>query len=97
MEAGNFADAIALLDKSLRMNRQIMGEAHESNAQILMVLGSVCTKCEEYDRGVSSLQDALQILQKNPDQQKREADCNLELALAFQKSQEFSEAISHQK
>ena len=83
MEAGNYQDALALLDKSLRMNRQIMGETHESNAQILMVIGSVCSKCQEYDRAVRSLTDALQILSFSQSSDQRQVECNLELALAF--------------
>jgi hypothetical protein len=39
MEAGNFKDALSLLEKSLKMNRQIMGDTHESNGQIYMVMG----------------------------------------------------------
>jgi hypothetical protein len=39
MEAGNYKDALSLLDKSLKMNKQIMGENDSSNSQILMVIG----------------------------------------------------------
>jgi tetratricopeptide (TPR) repeat protein len=38
MEAGNFKDALSLLEKSHKMNKQIMGERDESNGQILMVV-----------------------------------------------------------
>jgi hypothetical protein len=39
MEAGNYKDALSLLEKSLKMNKQILGETHASNAQILLVIG----------------------------------------------------------
>ena len=32
MEAGNFKDALSLLEKSLKMNKQVLGEDHPSNA-----------------------------------------------------------------
>jgi hypothetical protein len=35
MEAGNYKDALSLLEKSLKMNKQILGENHASNGQIL--------------------------------------------------------------
>ena len=38
MEAGNFKDALNLLDKSLRMNKQVLGEDHVSNANIYTVI-----------------------------------------------------------
>ena len=41
MEAGNYKDALSLLDKSLKMNKQILGETHPSNGQILQVIGQV--------------------------------------------------------
>jgi tetratricopeptide (TPR) repeat protein len=44
MEAGNFKDALSLLEKSLKMNKQIMGENDSSNSQILMVIGQVCLR-----------------------------------------------------
>lgn len=31
MEAGNFKDALSLLEKSLKMNKQILGETNPSN------------------------------------------------------------------
>ena len=41
MEAGNYRDALSLLDKSLKMNKQVMGDQHPTNAQICMVIGQV--------------------------------------------------------
>jgi hypothetical protein len=38
MEAGNLQDALGLLEKSLKMNKTILGEEHISNASIYTVL-----------------------------------------------------------
>jgi hypothetical protein len=32
MEAGNYKDALSLLDKSLKMNKTVMGDQHPTNA-----------------------------------------------------------------
>ena len=52
MEAGNFKDALSLLEKSHKMNKQIMGERDESNGQILMVVGQVCVRQGQFDKAV---------------------------------------------
>jgi hypothetical protein len=44
MEAGNLKDALELLDKSLTMNKKILGEDHISNASIYQVLSQVYAK-----------------------------------------------------
>ena len=49
MEAGNFKDALSLLEKSLKMSHQVMGEDHVDNCDIYSVMASVYTKMKEYD------------------------------------------------
>jgi hypothetical protein len=41
MEAGNFKDALSLLEKSLKMNKQVLGEDHHTNCDIYMVMAEV--------------------------------------------------------
>jgi tetratricopeptide (TPR) repeat protein len=41
MEAGNFKDALNLLDKSLTMNYQLEGQDHISNCDILLLISQV--------------------------------------------------------
>lgn len=55
MEAGNYKDALSLLEKSLKMNKQIMGERDESNGQILMVIGQVCVRQSQFDKAINSI------------------------------------------
>jgi len=65
MEAGNYKDALSLLEKSLKMNRQIMGESHPSNAQIYMVIAQVYTKQKDYERALSVLFDSWEMYENN--------------------------------
>lgn len=55
MEAGNFKDALSLLDKSLKMNKQIMGESDPSNGQINLVISQVYTRMKDFERALSVL------------------------------------------
>ncbi len=41
MEAGNYKDALSLLEKSLKMNKQVQGEDHPSNCTILIAMSHV--------------------------------------------------------
>ena len=61
MEAGNFKDALSLLEKSHKMNKQIMGEKDESNGQILMVIGQVCVRQSQFERAINSIKLATEI------------------------------------
>lgn len=62
MEAGNYKDALSLLEKSHKMNKQIMGEKDESNGQILMVVGQVCTRQGQFEKAIASIKQALDII-----------------------------------
>lgn len=44
MEAGNYKDALSLLEKSLKMNVEVLGGDHMSNAAIFVVVSNVYTK-----------------------------------------------------
>ena len=61
MEAGNFKDALSLLDKSLKMNVEVLGGDHMSNAQIFTVVANVYAKQKEYQKAISQLQKVEQI------------------------------------
>lgn len=52
MEAGNYKDAISLLEKSLKMNIEVLGGDHMSNAQIFTVVGNVYAKQKEYEKAL---------------------------------------------
>lgn len=55
MEAGNYKDALSLLEKSLKMNMEVLGGDHMSNAQIFTVVSNVYTKQREYEKAFSQL------------------------------------------
>lgn len=44
MEAGNYKDSLSLLEKSLKMNVEILGGNHMSNAAIFTVVSNVYSK-----------------------------------------------------
>lgn len=97
MEAGNYKDALSLLEKSHKMNKQIMGEKDESNGQILMVVGQVCVRQQQFDRAIKSIQQALEIIQDaNGPQSEQVGNCYLELANAYLKAKQVAEAIEYQ-
>ena len=52
MEAGNFKDALSLLEKSLKMNMEVLGGDHMSNAQIFTVVSNVYTKQRDYEKAI---------------------------------------------
>lgn len=52
MEAGNFKDALSLLEKSLKMNVEVLGGDHMSNAAIFTVVSQVYAKQKDYDKAI---------------------------------------------
>jgi tetratricopeptide (TPR) repeat protein len=56
MEAGNYKDALSLLDKSLKMNVEVLGGDHMSNAQIFTVVSNVYSKQKEYEKALKELE-----------------------------------------
>jgi tetratricopeptide (TPR) repeat protein len=61
MEAGNFKDALNLLDKSLNMNYQLEGQEHISNCDILILISQVWFKRKEFDKALEALRKILSI------------------------------------
>jgi hypothetical protein len=55
MEAGNYKDALSLLEKSLKMNKQVMGDDHISNCSIFLVMSHVYQKLKDFDNGINYL------------------------------------------
>lgn len=97
MEAGNYKDALSLLEKSHKMNKQIMGEKDESNGQILMVVGQVCTRQGQFEKAIASIKQALEIIQDaHGANSEQVGNCYLELAAAHLKSKQISQAIDLQ-
>ena len=57
MEAGNYKDALSLLEKSLKMNVEVLGGDHMSNAAIFVVVSNVYTKQKEYEKALQQLKN----------------------------------------
>jgi len=55
MEAGSFKDALALLEKSLSMNKQVLGEDDISNCEIFMVMAQVYSKQKNFEAALEVL------------------------------------------
>ena len=57
MEAGNYKDSLSLLEKSLKMNMEILGGDHMSNAAIFTVVSNVYTKQKEFEKAIMQLKN----------------------------------------
>ena len=55
MEANNLKDAKALLEKSLTINKAMLGEDHISNTGIYSLMAQVLMKMEKYDEALNNL------------------------------------------
>jgi tetratricopeptide (TPR) repeat protein len=98
MEAGNYKDALSLLEKSLKMNRQILGETHPSNAQILLVIGQVYTRQKEFDRALTVLAESYMLFELSTGKESEHVgNCFLEMAAIHNKKKDITEAINYQK
>lgn len=97
MEAGNYKDALSLLDKSLKMNKQILGDTHASNAQILLVIGQVYTRQKDFERALNVLADAWELFDLNHGKGSEQVgNCFLEIAAIHHRKKDFMEAINFQ-
>ena len=56
LEAGNYRDAISLLEKSLQMNKQLKGQNDPSNCEIYQIMSRVYVKQRDYDSALKFLQ-----------------------------------------
>ena len=52
MEAGSFNDALGLLEKSLKMNKTVLGNDDISNAEIYSTLSKVYLKKKDYENSI---------------------------------------------
>jgi len=95
MEAGNFKDALSLLEKSLKMNKQVMGEDHHSNCLIFIAMAHVHLKLKDFESAINYLFQVWEIYQAQFGATSLEVGkAYLELAQAHLKKKDFGEAIS---
>lgn len=101
MEAGNYKDALSLLEKSLKMNVEVLGGDHMSNAAIFIVVSNVHTKQKDYDKALQQLKHVESIyLQYSQDPQlqaEQLGNTYLEMARVQSKAKNLNESIIYQK
>ena len=74
-----------------------MGDKDESNGQILMVIGQVCVRQQQFDKAILSIEQALEIIYENfGPVSEQVGNCYLELASCYMKAKQFNEAIEYQ-
>lgn len=95
MEAGNYKDALSLLEKSLKMNKQVMGEDHHSNCLIYIAMSHVHQRLRDHDASTNLLFQVWEVYQAAFGANSLEvARAYLELAQAHLKKKDYSEAIN---
>ena len=95
MEAGNYKDALSLLEKSLKMNKQVMGEDHHSNCLIFVAMSHVHQRLKDYDTAGNYLSQVWELYQAHfGDSSIEVGKAYLELAQAHLKKKDFNEAIN---
>eukprot|EP00347_Sterkiella_histriomuscorum_P020213 403338658 len=98
MEAGNHKDALSLLEKSLKMNKQVQGEDHPSNSPILVAISHVHQKLKDFETAIQILYQVWELNQaKFGDNSEEVAKAYIELASAHLKKKDFGEAIKLQQ
>lgn len=97
MEAGNFKDALNLLDKSIKMNQQVLGETHVSNCNIYSVMAQVYTKLKDHSKALKFLLDIYELQkQEYGEDSEQVGNTYLEVAKVHFKDRHFDEAIQFQ-
>lgn len=97
MEAGNYKDSISLLQKSLKMNIEVLGNDHMSNAAIFTVVSNVYTKQKEFDKAIIQLKNVETIYQQHSQDWKLQfeqlGNTYLEMARVYYKAKDLEQAI----
>ncbi|CDW79587.1 tpr domain containing protein [Stylonychia lemnae] len=98
MEAGNHKDALSLIEKSLKMNKQVQGEDHPSNCTIMIAMAHVYLKMKDFDNATNTLFTVWEISQaKFGDNSEEVGQAYYELANAHLKKKDYNEAIKYQR
>lgn len=97
MEAGNFKDALSLLEKSLKMNKQILGNNHPSNGQILQVIGQVYLRQKDFESALNVLGEAWELYEMAfSSQSEQVGNCYIEISTVHARKKDMEEAIQFQ-
>jgi tetratricopeptide (TPR) repeat protein len=97
MEAGSLNDALGLLEKSLKMNKTVLGEDDISNASIYSTLSKVYLKKKDYDKALNQLSKVWELTETKFGKDSIEiAQVYLDTAKVYYKKKEYDEAITQQ-
>ncbi len=55
LESGNIDDGLELLNKSIKINKTLVGEEHVSNIQLYTLIAQAYEKKKEYDKSLEYL------------------------------------------
>eukprot|EP00826_Nyctotherus_ovalis_P011183 TRINITY_DN1291_c0_g2_i1.p1 TRINITY_DN1291_c0_g2~~TRINITY_DN1291_c0_g2_i1.p1 ORF type:complete len:283 (-),score=69.83 TRINITY_DN1291_c0_g2_i1:305-1153(-) len=98
MEGGNVDDALELLEKSLEMNKAILGGDDFSNCSIYIIMAHIYLKKAMYDQAVQLLLLVKELSEgRFGKKSETTASVFLELADAYVKKGEYEQAIEYQK
>mmetsp|Transcript_17936 Transcript_17936/g.15843 ORF Transcript_17936/g.15843 Transcript_17936/m.15843 type:complete len:312 (-) Transcript_17936:28-963(-) len=97
MEAGSLNDALGLLEKSLKMNKTVLGDEDISNASIYSTLSKVYLKKKDYDKSLNQLSKVWELTETKFGKDSIEiAQVYIDMAKVYFKKKEYDEAIEHQ-
>lgn len=98
MEGGNPDDALELLDKSLAMNKAILGEEDFSNCSIYNIIARVYIRKKMYKEAIQHLSTVWEYSEAKYGMKSKEtAAVFLDLADAHEKNKEHEEAVDFQR
>lgn len=98
MEAGSLNDALGLLEKSLKMNKTVLGEDDISNSGIYSILSKVYLKKKDYDNALNNLSQVWELHEKAYGKDSPElGPVHLDFAKVYSKKKDYDEAVKSQK
>lgn len=98
MEGGNLNDALELLEKSLAMNKAILGEEDYSNCNICNIMARVYMKKKMYKEAIQQYSTVWEFTEAKYGMNSNETvQVFIELSDAYDKNKEYKDAIDFQK
>eukprot|EP00826_Nyctotherus_ovalis_P022494 TRINITY_DN1742_c0_g1_i5.p1 TRINITY_DN1742_c0_g1~~TRINITY_DN1742_c0_g1_i5.p1 ORF type:complete len:244 (+),score=60.51 TRINITY_DN1742_c0_g1_i5:259-990(+) len=98
MEGGNIDDALELLEKSLHMNKSILGEDDYSNCSILTIIAQVYLKKKMYEEAIQQLTTVWEMSEaKFGLESEQSAAALVELANVYDNKGNYKDATEYQK
>ena len=98
MEAGSLSDALGLLEKSLKMNKTVLGDEDISNAGIYTILAKVYIKKKDFENAFSNLSQVWELTENKFGRESLEiSQVYIDFAKVYFKKKDFEEAVKYQK